>query len=312
MSVGRWFRSNSEADKRELDAEIEAHLRMAADLQKVFGFKVLAGRFLGEQDTLSSQPVLVVNRTLAREVAPNQQDLSKVVGMELWHLTPDRPARIIGVVDDLRQKTIAEPSLPEVEVSLSQVTQQSGSYQAIEEIGMDIAVRTNRQPQAMIPELREVLRQADPALAGSNFTTMNEVVEDSYGSQTLAAHLLEIFAGSALLLCVAGLYGLLAYIVSQRTRELGVRFALGAQRGDVVWLVMRQAGVMVVTGVVLGLAMALATGRLIRSYLYGVSAHDGWTLVAVALVLMLSGALAAYLPAIRGAAVNPVDALRAE
>jgi hypothetical protein len=282
------------------------------DLQKVFGFKMLAGRYLNENDTASSPPVLVVNLAFAREFAPNQQNLNKVVGMELWHLTPDRSAHIVGVVDDLRQKAIAEPTQPEVQVSLAQVTQQSGFYQAIEAIAMDIAVRTNRNPSTIIPELREVMRQADPALAGSNFTTMNQVVEDSYGSQTLAAHLLEIFAGSALLLCVAGLYGLLAYVVSQRTRELGVRIALGAQRGDVVWLVMRQAASMVVTGVVLGLVMAFVAGRLVRSYLYGVSVHDGWTLAAVAIVLMLSGALAAYLPAQRAAGVNPVEALRAE
>jgi ABC-type antimicrobial peptide transport system permease subunit len=128
----------------------------------------------------------------------------------------------------------------------------------------------------------------------------------------LAAHLLEIFAASALLLCVAGLYGLLAYVVSQRTREMGVRFALGAQRSDVISLILRQAGILVLTGVVLGLALAFASTRLIRSYLYGVSAHDTFTLIAVAFVLLLSGAIAAYLPARRAAQVNPVEALRAE
>ena len=111
---------------------------------------------------------------------------------------------------------------------------------------------------------------------------------------------------------MAGLYGLLAYVVSQRTREMGVRFALGAQRSDVVWLVMRQAGFMLLCGVALGLAMALATGRLVRSYLYGVSEHDGWTLAAVAVALIVSGALAAYLPAMRAAEVDPMEALRAE
>jgi ABC-type antimicrobial peptide transport system permease subunit len=177
---------------------------------------------------------------------------------------------------------------------------------------MDIAVRTDRDPKEMIPELREVLRQADPALAGSNFTTMDRVVEDSFGSQRLAAHLLEIFGGSALLLCVAGLYGLLAYVVSQRTRELGVRLALGAQRGDLLWLVMRQASVMLVSGVVIGLILALASGRMVRSYLYGVSARDGWTLGFVAVILLVVGLLAAYLPARRAAAVDPMEALRAE
>ena len=164
----------------------------------------------------------------------------------------------------------------------------------------------------MIPELRAALKQASPELAESNFTTMDQIVEDSYGSQMLAARLLEIFAGSALLLCVAGLYGLLAYVVSQRTREMGVRFALGAQRSDVVWLVMRQAGVLVFCGIALGMVMAFVAGKLVRGYLYGVSVHDGWTLGGVAVVLMLSGAVAAYLPALRAAGVNPVEALRAE
>ena len=164
----------------------------------------------------------------------------------------------------------------------------------------------------VIPELRAALKQASPELAETKFTTMDQIVEDSYGSQMLAARLLEIFAGSALVLCVAGLYGLLAYVVSQRAREMGIRFALGAQRGDVLWLVMRQASVLVVCGVALGMGMAFAAGKLVRSYLYGVSAHDGWTLAGVAVLLMLSGAVAAYLPARRAAEVNPVEALRAE
>ena len=109
-----------------------------------------------------------------------------------------------------------------------------------------------------------------------------------------------------------GLYGLLAYIVSQRTRELGVRFALGARREDVVLMVVRQAGSLVVVGVTIGLALAWLSGRLVESYLYGVSAHDGWTLSAVALALIVSGSAAAYLPARRAASVDPVEALRAE
>ena len=282
------------------------------DLQQVFGFKMLAGRFFNEQDTPSSQPVFVVNRAFAHEYSPDQQDLSKVVGMKLWHINSGKEAQIVGVLDDMRQNSVAAPSGPELEVSISQVTPESGIYKVLEGIAMDIAVRTDRDPKAMIPELREVLRRADPALVGSNFTTMDQVVEDSFGSQKLASHLLEIFGGSALLLCVAGLYGLLAYVVSQRTRELGMRLALGSQRGDLLWLVLRQASVMLVSGVVIGLALALAAGRLVRSYLYGVSARDGWTLGIVAVTLMMVGLLAAYLPARRAAMVDPMEALRAE
>jgi ABC-type antimicrobial peptide transport system permease subunit len=239
--------------------------------------------------------------------------MRKAIGMQVWPLTPKgKQAEIVGVLDDFRQLSVATEPQPEVTVVLSQVTPESGFYDAIEGIAMDIAVRTRRDPKEMIPELREVLRQTDPALAGSHFTTMDQVVEDSFGSQRLAAHLLEIFGGSALLLCVAGLYGLLAYVVSQRTRELGVRLALGARRGDLLWLVLRQASVMLVTGVVIGLGLAIASGRVVRSYLYGVSAHDGWTLAGVSLALLICGLLAAYLPARRAAMVDPMEALRAE
>src|SRR5262249_26288805 len=155
--------------------------------------------------TLALQPVFVVNRAFVREYSPDQQDLSKVIGMKLWHLTSGKDAEIVGVLDDMWQSAVAESLTPEVEASILQITPESGVYKTLEGIAMDLAVRTDRDSKVMIPELREVLRQADPALAGSTFTTMNQVVEDSFGSQTLAAHLLEIFGGSALLLCVAGL-----------------------------------------------------------------------------------------------------------
>jgi len=284
---------------------------VSPSIQRIFAFNMLAGRFFNEQDTATSQPAIVVNRAFARLHSPDKHDPAAILGTHLLNLRKNTEAQIIGILDDEKQKSIAEPSQPEVEVSISQITPDSGLYQPTT-MAMDLALRTDRSPASIIPDLRSILRKASPELESATIITMDQIVEDSYGSQTLAAHLLEIFGGSALLLCVAGLYGLLAYIVTQRTREIGVRIALGAQRGNVLWLVLRQAGAMVIAGVVIGTGLAVLGGKLVRSYLYGVSTHDAWTLGAVALLLLVCGLLAAWLPARRAANVNPVEALRAE
>jgi predicted permease len=307
------FLMNNDPGQTPIVSQFKA---VSPELQGVFGFQMLRGRYFNADDTAASELVVVVNRAFAHVFAPHEQDLSKVVGMKLLQFSADasRPmqATIIGVLDDFHQRSVGSPSEPEIEVSLSQLNPNTRFYAVLESIAMDLTVRTKLAPEKMIPQIRAMLKQATPELANARFTTMDQIVEDSFGSQMLAARLLEVFAGSALLLCVAGLYGLLAYIVNQRTREMGVRFALGAQRGDVIWLIMRQAGVLITAGVVIGLGLALASGRLVRSYLYGVSAHDGWTLAAVVFTLAIFGALAAYLPARRASRVDPVEALRAE
>jgi ABC-type antimicrobial peptide transport system permease subunit len=164
----------------------------------------------------------------------------------------------------------------------------------------------------IVPELRALFRQAAPELEQADISTMDQVVEDAYGSQRLAARLLEGFGGAALLLCITGLYGLLAYVVAQRTHELGIRIALGAPRGNLLWLVMRQAGTMLLFGVVVGAALAWLSSRFVRSFLYGVNAHDAWTLTSAAVLLCACGLLAAYVPARRAAGVDPIVALHAE
>ncbi|MFT4113611.1 ADOP family duplicated permease [Silvibacterium sp.] len=287
---------------------------VSPDMQGVYGFQMLRGRYFNAQDTAASDPVMVVNRAFALAFLKQDPDIGKIIGKGIFSLngSKSKQATIVGVLDDFHQASVGGASVPEIEVDLAQMTTKSGFYQVLEGITMDLAVRTQRDPSSMIPELRAVLKQASPELTESKITTMNQIVEDSYGSQMLAARLLEIFAGSALLLCAAGLYGLLAYVVSQRTREMGVRFALGASRSNVMSLVMRQAGVLVMTGVVLGLVLAWFAGKLVSSFLFGVQAHDGWTLSAVALTLTAAAAVAAWLPARRAASVNPVEALRAE
>ncbi len=293
---------------------IAAVLKLVSpDIQRTFGFKMLAGRFFNKQDTANSQPVVVVNRAFASLYAPDRHDPASLIGKDLFNfrLKKNVPFVVVGIVDNQRQAEIGEPSQPEVEVCLPQISPGSYEYEP-STTAIDLALRTARAPDAMIPELRQILRHANPEFAHATFDTMNQIVEDSYGSQRLAAHLLEIFGGSALLLSIAGLYGLLAWVVAQRTREMGVRIALGAPRGNLLWLVMRQAGAMLLIGVAAGGGLAWLTARFVRSYLYGVSAHDGRTLAAAAALLCASGLLAAYIPARRAARVDPIVALRAE
>jgi predicted permease len=284
---------------------------VSPDIQQIFGFRMLAGRFFNKQDTATSQPVVVINGAFAQIYAPDQHNPASLIGKTLMNLRKNTPAMIVGIVDDERQARIGEPSRPEVEICLPQLTPESGMYQPAT-VAMDLAVRTERAPDAMIPDMRALLRQANPEFAHATFDTMDQVVEDSYGSQRLAAHLLEIFGASALLRSIAGLYGLLAWVVAQRTREIGVRIALGAPRGNLLWLVMRQAGTMLLFGAAAGSVLAWLTARFVRSYLYGVGAHDGLTLTAATVLLCASGLVAAYIPARRAARVDPIVALRAE
>jgi hypothetical protein len=273
---------------------------------------MLQGRFFNEEDTPGSLPVVVVNRAFVKAYFGDKGDPGKVLGQELLSYGNEKPAHIIGVLDDERQASVVEQSQPEIEVCIPQITPDSGFYRVAEGLAMNLAVRTERNPNSLIPELREVLRSRNPELAGSTFTTMDQVVEDSYGDQRIAARLLQVFAGSALLLCVAGLYGLLAYLVSQRTQELGVRIALGAQRKQVIWLVLHQAGWILLAGSAIGLTVSFFLTRVMTSFLYGVKAHDALTLSAASLILLGTGMAAAYFPAKRAASVDPMQALRTE
>jgi predicted permease len=280
-------------------------------LQKVLGFRMLRGRFFNEGDTAGAPPVVVVNRAFAKAYF-GKRDPAEALGKELLSYGNDKAAHIVGVIDDERQESVIEQSKPEVEVCIPQITPDSGFYRVAEGLAMNLAVRTERNPTSVIPELRKVFREASPELAGSTYTTMDQVVDDSYGDRRIAARLLQFFAATALLLCVVGLYGLLAYLVTHRTQELGVRLALGAQKNQLMWLVMRQAVVILALGSVIGLGVSFLATRIISNMLYGVRAVDAVSLVGASLLLVLTGLAASYIPARRAANVNPMLALRAQ
>jgi predicted permease len=303
---------HSAADLRRRD--MRAHFRaVSPDLQKVFGFRMLRGRFFDQRDTPTTTPVVVVNSAFVKAYEGEENaDPAKILGETLLTFDKNRKAEVVGVLDDEHQVSVAEQSQPEIEVCLPQITPDSILYKGAENMAMDLAVRTERDPTAVVGELRAIMHAASPELSSSNFTTMDQVVEDSFGGQQIAARLLEIFGAAALLLCVSGIYGLLAFLVTQRTSELGVRIALGAQRGQVIWLVMKQAVWMLLAGAAAGLLLAYLSSRVLQTLLFGVRPHDPWTLAAVTLVLVSGGLTAAYFPARRASRVDPMQALRTE
>ncbi|HZY64126.1 MAG TPA: ABC transporter permease [Edaphobacter sp.] len=309
FSLGVSGNSAAEVRRRDMRAQFRA---VGPETQKVFGFRMLKGRFFNEGDTPSSQGVVVVNRAFVKEYFGDDRDPGAILGESLMSLDKNRQAVVVGVLDDTRQTSVAQQSQPEIQVCLSQITPNSSFYRGIEGIAMDLAVRTERSPALVIPELRKLMVDASPELSASEFKTMDQVVEDSYGSQRLAARLLLIFGGSALLLCIAGIYGLLAYLVAQRTRELGLRMALGAQREDVMWLVLRQAGGMLTAGICIGVALAYLGSLGLKMFLYGVTPSDPWTMGAVTFLLLAGGMAAAYVPARRAAMIDPMQALRTD
>ncbi len=177
---------------------------------------------------------------------------------------------------------------------------------------MELVVRTSQPPEVIVPTISRIFAERNAAFIMNSIQTMPQHIDDQLGSQTLAARLLWIFAIAAVLIAAAGLYGLLSYSVGQRTREIGVRLALGAQREDVLRMILRQASRLLVAGLSIGILAAFFTTRLVRSFLFGVAQHDLLTIVAVSVLLLAVGLVASYVPARRAAKIEPVEALRAE
>jgi ABC-type antimicrobial peptide transport system permease subunit len=283
------------------------------EFQQVLGFGMARGRYFNPQDTPDAPLVAVVNKAFAQLYEPTGGDISKFgLGMNSAGGAKPRMFKIVGVVDDLHQIGIAEPSMPEIDINAAQMRPTDGFYQPTLQAHVELVLRSTRDPRSLIPEVNHVMQQLNPDLVGSDIRTMDQIVDDAMGSQILAAHLLEALGGLALIVALAGLYSLLAYLVTLRTRELGVRLALGAQRADILTLVLRGAAALLLTGTIIGVAISLLTAHLLHSLLFGVKQYDLLTLVTAPILLLLVGAVAAFLPARRAAALEPMQALRTE
>jgi predicted permease len=263
---------------------------------------LVRGRMFARDDDATKPKVILINQALARKYFPGEDPIGKKVGG--YALKPDSIREIVGVVADLREGTLDSDIWP---AEYESIYQSPSTYFAV-------AVRTAQDEKAILPALVRTVRSIDSNLGVYGEGTMIGQIESSQSSllHRFASWLVGGFAGMAFVLGVVGLYGVVAYSVSQRTREIGVRMALGAQRASIYKVVMRQAGWLTAVGMGIGLVCAVGASMLMRKILFGVQAWDVPTLAGVALVLGAASLAASLLPAHRAASVNPTEALRAE
>lgn len=275
---------------------------VSPDFFKTIRARLVRGRYFAATDDAKRPRVVIINETLARQYFPGEDPIGKQIGDP--ELTQKSLRQIVGVVNDVKEGALDSEMWPALYEPFEQDA--DGYYSVI--------VRTSQAPESIIPSLLASIHQAVPDFATVDENTMGRRIADSQSAylHRSSAWLIGGFALLALLLGAVGLYGVIAYSVSQRTREIGVRMALGAQRAAVYQLIMSEAGWLTGVGILAGLACAVGVAALMHKLLFGVAAWDVSTLIAVSVLLGLSALLASYLPARRAASVNPVDALRAE
>ncbi len=277
-----------------------ADVRMVeGDLFRTMGIPVLEGRAFDERDRSDSRPVVIVNETLARTVWPGERPVGKTVEMS-WG--DDIVAEVVGVVGDVRLTTL--DTAPRATLYWPQ-SQLANNF-------MSVMVRAKDGRPLSASELREAISSVDPELPLTSIQQMDDVVSRSLGRPRLTLTLMSLFGGVALVLAAIGLYGVVAFSVSQRVREIGLRMALGASAKDVSGLVLREGLKLALMGVALGVAGALFLGRFLESMLYEVEPRDPMTLAAIAALLVGVALAASYLPARRASRIDPFRALRTE
>jgi macrolide transport system ATP-binding/permease protein len=263
--------------------------------------RLIQGRYFTEADDYSRSRVAILNRTMAAQDFPGQDVIGKQV---ISQYDPDHPIEIIGVIEDLKDGALDSASTAAIYSPFNQLPS-SDLY---------LALRTTQAEASILPAVVNTVHQIDPGLIANRPETMTERIDNSESAylHRSAAHIVTGFALLALLLGAVGLYGVISYSVSQRTREIGVRMALGAQRNSVYRLILTEAGWLAVIGVIGGILSSLGLTTFLRTMLFGVSPWDIQTLVGVTCVLFAAALLASFIPARRAASVNPVEALRSE
>jgi putative ABC transport system permease protein len=284
----------------------DGHRIVSADYFRTMGTRLLAGRFFRDSDGPDAPPVVIINEAMARRYWPRQDPL----GRRFRFAGPNAIVwfTIVGVVDNLRQMGLDVNGHTEMYFPCTQPAGLLDGYLT----PRDLVARVKGDPKAYTKALEDAVWTVDRDQPIADVMPMEELIADKLLARGVAVKLIGAFAGLALLLAALGLYGLLAYTVSQRRREIGVRMAVGARPGQVSTAVLGEGLRLVVCGLGLGMAGSWAVMRALKSLLYGVTATDGWVLAGSILVLLVVGIIASWLPAHRAATIDPVSALRYE
>jgi putative ABC transport system permease protein len=282
------------------------HRQVSADYLKTMNIPLRAGRYFDSRDNEQSMPVAIINETMARQYWPGENAL----GRRFKIGDPFEPGKqwkqIVGIVADVRQMGLDEPVKAEMYFPYEQITDWRGFEPR------DLAIRTTGETSNLVSAVRHVIREVDPDQPVSNVATMAEVLGEEAAQRRMGMIMLVGFAVLALLLASLGIYGVLAYFVTQHTNEIGVRLALGATPRNILFLVLKKGMSLTLIGVVIGIAASFAFTRWMSSLLYGVKAADPLTFVAVPLLLAVVALLACAIPARRATKVDPMVALRYE
>jgi len=271
---------------------------------------VLRGRDITAQDRAGSSLVIIINQTMARRFFANEEPIGKRITLDF--VPDERPREIIAVVGDTRSSRMQKEPSPSMYVPHVQQTARWMGPQFSDRAGMYFLLRTAGDPLKLVETVKRAVAEVDPSRPAANFRTIEQNLSQQTQFLRLYILLLGIFGGIAAVLAAIGIYGVMAYSVAERTREIGIRMALGARSGDVVRMVLRQALLMVGLGVTLGLAGSFALTRIIKSALYGVTATDPATYAGISGLLLLVAIVACLIPTRRAVAVHPTIALRYE
>jgi putative ABC transport system permease protein len=274
------------------------------------GIPVLRGRSVTEQDTPSNAWVVVINEAMARRFWQNEDPIGRSISFD--DSPEEKPRQIVGVVGNVHQFSLTAPPEPEVYISYQQMPTRIKSVWTETRIHKSLIVRTHSSSKALMQGVRRTISELAPESAVFGITMVDQTVSNSAGPWRFLCQILELVAAIALILAMVGIYGVISYSVGERTHELGLRMALGAQPNQVLGLVLRQAMVLSLVGVAIGLAGSFAATPLLADLLYGVKAYDVPTLVLVSSLLIAVTFGASYVPARHATKIDPMRTLRQE